>query len=196
MAAHFSMINHVEGDTYTDEPLAFLLEDASIKEVISPYYMGRIVDFVSFIEKYPFKPSVLDREWKFRLVDPIMECNQGNFHLIISRDGHGQVMRIMEPCEDTINIQTMTTMLMATNARNILQRLDVFRQQSGRLICLRMRSSSRLRIYQIIFKIFEELLTIVCVRVILHIEQKRWTGDAVKITASPFSNVNRRWHYG
>ena len=112
VAAHFSMINQVEGDTYTDEPLAFLLEDASIKEVISPYYMGRIVDFVSFIEKYPFKPSVLDREWKFRLVDPIMECNQGNFHLIISRDGHGQVMRIMEPCEDTINIQTMTTMLM------------------------------------------------------------------------------------
>ena len=101
-----------------------------------------------------------------------------------------------EPCEDTINIQTMTTMLMATNARNILQRLDVFRQQSGRLICLRMRSSSRLRIYQIIFKIFEELLTIVCMRVILHIEQERWTGDAVKITASPFSNVNRRWHYG
>lgn len=76
VAAHFSMINQVEGDTYTDEPLAFLLEDASIKEVISPYYMGRIVDFVSFIEKYPFKPSVLDREWKFRLVDPIMECNR------------------------------------------------------------------------------------------------------------------------
>ena len=36
VAAHFSMINQVEGDTYTDEPLAFLLEDASIKEVISP----------------------------------------------------------------------------------------------------------------------------------------------------------------
>ena len=92
------MINQVEGDTYTDEPLAFLLEDASIKEVISPYYMGRIVDFVSFIEKYPFKPSVLDREWKFRLVDPIMECIR-KFPSDISRDGHGQVMRIMEPCE-------------------------------------------------------------------------------------------------
>ena len=73
VAAHFSMINQVEGDTYTDEPLAFLLEDASIKEIISPYYMGRIVDFVSFIEKYPFKPSVLDREWKFKLIDPVME---------------------------------------------------------------------------------------------------------------------------
>ena len=44
VAAHFSMINQVEGDTYTDEPLAFLLEDASIKEVISPYFMGRIVE--------------------------------------------------------------------------------------------------------------------------------------------------------
>ncbi len=112
VAAHFSMINQVEGDTYTDEPLAFLLEDAGIKEVISPYYMGRIVDFVSFIEKYPFKPSVLDREWKFKLIDPIMECNQGYFYLTISREGHGQVMRIMEKCEDTIDIQTMTTMLM------------------------------------------------------------------------------------
>ena len=93
VAAHFSMINQVEGDTYTDEPLAFLLEDAGIKEVISPYYMGRIVDFISFI-------------------DPIMECNQGYFYMTISREGHGQVMRIMERCEDRIDIQTMTTMLM------------------------------------------------------------------------------------
>ncbi|MDO4542280.1 MAG: GNAT family N-acetyltransferase, partial [Bacillota bacterium] len=28
VSAHFSMINRVEGNTYTDEPLAFLLEDA------------------------------------------------------------------------------------------------------------------------------------------------------------------------
>ena len=45
VSAHFSMIDQVQGDTYTDEPLAFLLEDASIKETISPYYMARIVDF-------------------------------------------------------------------------------------------------------------------------------------------------------
>ena len=36
VSAHFSMIDRVEGSTYTDEPLAFLLEDASIKESISP----------------------------------------------------------------------------------------------------------------------------------------------------------------
>lgn len=41
-----------------------------------------------------------------------MECNQGSFLLTISRDGHGQARRIMEPCEDKISIQTMTTMLM------------------------------------------------------------------------------------
>ena len=123
VAAHFSMINQVEGDTYTDEPLAFLLEDASIREVISPYYMGRIVDFVSFIEKYPFKPSVLDREWKFKLIDPVMECNQGNFCLTISREGKGQAVRTMEPCQDEISIQTMTTMLMGYKRPEYLARI-------------------------------------------------------------------------
>ena len=34
ISAHFSMINKVIGDTYTDEPLAFLFEDADIKESI------------------------------------------------------------------------------------------------------------------------------------------------------------------
>ena len=87
VSAHFSMIDEVQGDTYTDEPLAFLLEDASIKETISPYYMARIVDFQSFIADYPFKADIVDREWKFTLSDPIMECNQGGFRLSISKEG-------------------------------------------------------------------------------------------------------------
>ena len=37
ISAHFSMITKVIGHTYTDEPLAFLLEDADIQETISPY---------------------------------------------------------------------------------------------------------------------------------------------------------------
>lgn len=156
VAAHFSMINQVEGDTYTDEPLAFLLEDASIREVISPYYMGRIVDFVSFIEKYPFKPSVLDREWKFKLIDPVMECNQGNFCLTISREGKGQAVRTMEPCQDEISIQTMTTMLMATNAPNTSQGSAGSKPPSGPSTCSKTRSSSRHRTYRIIFKNMKE----------------------------------------
>lgn len=85
--------------------------------------MGRIVDFVSFIEKYPFKPSVLDREWKFKLIDPVMECNQGNFCLTISREGKGQAVRIIEPCQDEISIQTMTTMLMGYKRPEYLARI-------------------------------------------------------------------------
>ena len=112
VSAHFSMIDQVEGDTYTDEPLAFLLEDASIKEVISPYFMGRIVDFPQFVAEYPFKACGTEREWRFSMTDPILECNQGSFLLKIAPDGRGTAAPIAEPCADKISIQTMTTMLM------------------------------------------------------------------------------------
>lgn len=113
VSAHFSMIDKVVGDTYTDEPLAFLLEDASIKETISPYFMARIVDLKEFIERYPFrKSSEVKREWKFVSVDPIMEENQGTFCLTIDQNGKGTLTKIKEKIEDTISIQTMTTMLM------------------------------------------------------------------------------------
>ena len=52
-----------------------------------------------------------------------MECNQGNFSLTISREGCGQVVRIMEPCQDEINIQTMTTMLMGYKRPEYLARI-------------------------------------------------------------------------
>lgn len=123
ISAHFSMIDKVVGDIYTDEPLAFLLEDASIVETISPYYMARIVDFSKFIEKYPFKPQPGEREWKFMLSDPIMECNQGGFILKIGKDGKGKAEKIQEKCKDTIDIQTMTTMLMGYKRPHYLARI-------------------------------------------------------------------------
>lgn len=112
VSAHFSMIDRVEGHTFTDEPLAFLFEDASIKESIAPYYMGRIVDFPAFIAHYPFKANSSERRWRFSLSDPILECNQGTFLLEIDKNGHAQASRLTEPAEDAISIQTMTTMLM------------------------------------------------------------------------------------
>lgn len=127
VSAHFSMIDQVEGNTYTDEPLAFLLEDASIKETISPYFMARIVDFPAFIAKYPFKADVMDREWKFVLTDPIMECNQGTFQMKISKEGHAEVTRISESCTDEISIQTMTTMLMGYKRPDYLAKIGRIR---------------------------------------------------------------------
>lgn len=123
VSAHFSMIDRVEGTTYTDELLGFLLEDASIKETISPYYMGRIVDFAAFIADYPFKPDTYDREWRFSMTDPIMECNRGSFLLRISKNGQGQVQKLTEPCRDSISIQTMTAMLMGYKRPNYLAKI-------------------------------------------------------------------------
>lgn len=123
VSAHFSMVDEVIGDTYTDEPLAFLLEDASIKETISPYYMARIVDFEAFIKEYPFKPDSIEREWKFTLTDPIMKCNQGSFLLKISKDGKGTAHKICEICKDEISIQTMTTMLMGYKRPDYLAKI-------------------------------------------------------------------------
>lgn len=123
ISAHISMIHKVVGDTYTDEPLAFLLEDASITETISPYYMARIVDFSKFIEQFPFKASTAPREWKFYLSDPMMECNQGTFHLTIDKSGKGRAVKVADRCEDAVSIQTMTTMLMGYKRPDYLSRI-------------------------------------------------------------------------
>lgn len=37
---HFSMIDKVVGNNYTNEPMAFLLEDSEIQEEIEPVYHG------------------------------------------------------------------------------------------------------------------------------------------------------------
>lgn len=123
ISAHFSMVEEVIGDIYTDEPLAFLLEDASIKETITPYFMGRIVDFENFIKDYPFKKASFEREWKFTLTDPIMSCNQASFLLKIEKDGNAKATRINEKCTDIVSIQTMTTMLMGYKRPSYLSKI-------------------------------------------------------------------------
>lgn len=128
ISAHFSMITKVIGNTYTDEPLAFLLEDADIKETISPYYMARIVELEGFIEQYPFKPDTINREWTFTMDDPLLACNQGVFTLCISKDGKGKVTRTASKTTDRIDIQTMTTMLLGYKRPDYLYKI-------GRLLC-------------------------------------------------------------
>ncbi|MEY8353279.1 GNAT family N-acetyltransferase [Lachnospiraceae bacterium 54-53] len=128
ISAHFSMISKVTGNTYTDEPLAFLLEDADIKETISPYFMARIVDLVPFIAQYPFKPDTGRREWTFTLDDPMLSWNQGVFTLRITAEGKGEVIRTTEKSGDKIDIQTMTTMLLGYKRPDYLHKI-------GRISC-------------------------------------------------------------
>ncbi|RUS46954.1 enhanced intracellular survival protein Eis [Cohnella sp. AR92] len=128
ISAHFSMISKVVGNTFTDEPLAFLLEDADIKETISPYYMARIVDLEQFISEYPFKPDTMDREWTFTLDDPMLAWNQGVWRLSITAEGRGNVARVSERSADKIDIQTMTTMLLGYKRPDYLHKI-------GRIAC-------------------------------------------------------------
>ena len=128
ISAHFSMISKVIGNTYTDEPLAFLLEDADIKETISPHFMARIVDLEQFVSQYPFKPDLTDRQWTFTLDDPLLSWNQGVFTLEISAEGTGRVIRNWEKSGDKIDIQTMTTMLLGYKRPDYLHKI-------GRISC-------------------------------------------------------------
>ncbi len=128
ISAHFSMISKVVGNIHTDEPLAFLLEDADIKEIISPYYMARIVDLKQFIDQYPFKPDPREREWTFTLDDPLLSWNQGTFTLRISPEGKGEVVRTTERTSGRIDIQTMTTMLLGYKRPDYLHKI-------GRISC-------------------------------------------------------------
>lgn len=128
ISAHFSMISKVKGNIHTDEPLAFLLEDADIKEIISPYYMARIVDLEQFIARYPFKSHTGIREWTFTLDDPLLAWNQGIFTLRITPDGKGEVNRTSERNGDKIDIQTMTTMLLGYKRPDYLHKI-------GRITC-------------------------------------------------------------
>lgn len=128
ISAHFSMISKVVGNIHTDEPLAFLLEDADIKEVISPYFMARIVDLEQFIAQYPFKPDIKEREWTFTLDDPLLSWNQGIFTLRIDTEGKGEAFRTTERSDARIDIQTMTTMLLGYKQPYYLHKI-------GRIVC-------------------------------------------------------------
>ncbi|WP_455716249.1 sterol carrier protein domain-containing protein [Anaerosporobacter sp.] len=90
--------------------------------------MARIVDFEKFIEQYPFKPDTVDREWTFILNDPLLAWNQGTFTLRITHDGKGTVTHSTKKTTDSINIQTMTTMLMGYKRPDYLHKI-------GRIEC-------------------------------------------------------------
>lgn len=143
ISAHFSMIEKVVGSNYTNEPMAFLLEDSEIQEEIEPYIMARIVDFEEFIRQYPFDIISIHNDLHFVLEDPIMECNCGDFSLRWDTEGNtvferggtrGELVR----CD----IQTLTTMFYGYKRPTYLKRVE--RLMAGILPCAFWRISSRL----------------------------------------------------
>ena len=125
ISAHLSMIDKVVGSNYTNEPMAFLLEDSEIQEEIEPYIMARIVDFEEFIRKYPFDIISIHDDLHFIIDDPVMDCNGGDFSLrwdqegntILERGGtRGELVR----CD----IQTLTAMFYGYKRPTYLRRVE------------------------------------------------------------------------
>ncbi|MFJ5761398.1 enhanced intracellular survival protein Eis [Neobacillus sp. NPDC093182] len=127
IGAHFSMVSKVVGNIFMNEPLAFWLEDGDIKETISPYFMARIVDAKQFIEQYPFRATGTESTLTILLEDPMLEWNQGIFTLDVSGDGQGKLYQSEEIPAVSLDIQTLTTMLLSYKRPSYLASISRFK---------------------------------------------------------------------
>lgn len=125
IGAHFSMVYWVEGNTFKNEPLSFLLDDGQIKETIEPYYMARIVDVQKFLENYPFIPN--EKAFHFIVEDSIASWNNGVFGLSWDKDGNLTINNdeIGKPVK--LSIQTLSCLLMNYRRPSYLKKLNAYR---------------------------------------------------------------------
>lgn len=129
ISSHFSMIDEVRGNGYTDEAIAFLIEESEIQETIEPYYMARIVDVAHFLEQFPFAGTA--EPFHFVIKDPIASWNNGIFSL----QWQDETIAIgNEPIGEAVytDIQTLTTMLMGYKRPTYLAKVD--RLKAGRRV--------------------------------------------------------------
>ncbi len=125
IAAHFSMIEKVVGYNYTNEPMAFLLEDSEIHEEIEPWMMARIVDFEEFLRQYPFDIISIHDDLHFVVRDPVLECNNGDFSLAWKKNGELIIERGDNGGETIYaDIQTLTTMFLGYKRPTYLKRVE------------------------------------------------------------------------
>lgn len=124
ISAHLSMIDKVKGDIYTNEPLAFLLDDGQIAETIEPYYMARIVDVAAFLQEYPFSGNF--EPFHFKVTDPIAEWNNGTFSLTLTGNKNREVQisnKTLGKCVE-LDIQTLSTMMMSYRRPSYLHKIE------------------------------------------------------------------------
>ncbi len=119
------MIDAVNGHIYTGEPLAFLLDESQIRESIEPYFMARIVDVAEFLRLYPFAPGV--RPFHFVVTDPMAEWNTGIFSVATDREGAAIVTDQPAGRPVTLDIQTLSAMLMGYKRPSYLARIERLR---------------------------------------------------------------------
>ncbi|QHZ53649.1 GNAT family N-acetyltransferase [Paenibacillus larvae] len=127
--AHISMVYDVKGKIFTNEPLAFLLEDGEIEQKISPYYMGRIVDVQGFLEEFPFQRPVRTdpaiKEIVLHLKDPMLDWNNDTF--VLSWNDESRLTVTKESGREdglSMDIQTLTTMMLSYRRPAYLKKVE------------------------------------------------------------------------
>ena len=75
--------------------------------------MARIIDAEQFISQYPFKAMDSETEITIELDDPMADWNKGIFTLHVSKTGEGKLSPSTNQPEVSLDIQTLTTMLLS-----------------------------------------------------------------------------------
>ncbi len=125
IAAHDSMIDEVNGNNYSNEPIAFWLEDSDIKETVRPYIMGRIIDVKKFLADYNFRNIREGDSVTFTVTDPLLEWNNGTFTLEFDDSKKTNITTARES-ENTVetSINTLTTMLLSYKRPSYLNEME------------------------------------------------------------------------
>ncbi|MEI0530853.1 GNAT family N-acetyltransferase [Brachyspira pilosicoli] len=131
ISAHFSMVDEVKGYNYTNEPIAFLLEDSEIKETIRPYIMARITDVKGFINNYPFLRKPKNKKINLIIKDDMAKWNNASFMIYWNEDKDTVCKRITKEYKRNskdryiikMDIKTLTTMLMSYKSPSYLYRI-------------------------------------------------------------------------
>jgi predicted acetyltransferase len=126
LADHDSMLTTLTVQAPADDQLTFLLDNPRVRQEVVPYFMARIVDVATFVEKYPFTSGV-EHVLQLRVTDLQAEWNHGCFHIEIDESGTARVERIGEPAEGVLlletDIPTLSAMLMGYQRPSFLREI-------------------------------------------------------------------------
>ncbi|WP_059104227.1 GNAT family N-acetyltransferase [Shouchella shacheensis] len=130
---HDSMIEKATGTYTAGEALHYYLADPQIELEIAPYFMGRIVNVVRFLEAYPFQGG--DAALTLRIHDDYAPWNNGIFHL---KRENGQTT--VEQGEDErgidVSIQALSALLLGYQNVSFLETADELKGNEAELATL------------------------------------------------------------
>ena len=124
ITAHDSMVDAVRGNNYSNNSIAFWLEDSDIEETIQPYMMARIVDFEQFIAQYQFINSGQNEKISFIITDPLLEWNNRTFTLEFEKNGSHRLVEGEAKHKISLSIGTLSALLMSYKSPRYLHRIE------------------------------------------------------------------------